>query len=1667
MKIAYSPDNFDRALAEKQKTEKDLLKLKEFKISFAKDIQRLTRFLGDSEEADKTVYYFLKTNHEFLDKAGQDIPTLILGKPSAEWMQFIKAKLKTEKNFCSYGTCKIEQVDGKSRLVLDAEQGNAKRKLAKKLVEKFLLPDGMELVFTGKDDESELDAPDTEQPVEQPTEGDPLLGIVKDKLFAYFQAFLKEADPAKKTKLYQFLQTNITQWLGKYALLAPNQKDQAKPQHDGYQAILTKINEGDFQTIGERANDQTNLKKTHEALNQKINNAINTFSGLLGFTDKFKSSRFKDLIERLKNLQKLSDLDQKSAYLRDTVALAQTWLSEKEGTKDKTLQTRTAVVKSFLSEIAPFTPEALKTGKLEVSGDKSLHKNQGKFFTNPLYEATSGTQESNKSAVEVRDASVDDRALRLAAILHEGSNNDVTFGAVIKWAADSMYKDLESKYVTAVKEKYKKNSTLFIDVVKLFGADSLRTRYIFDALAGKTSPYAPLAFKLGLLGETWKDGIASKTKGILSGGTAERSDAMEEIVSNLGLTDIDTILAATDPKTFEGAINIELEKRFEKIFKQIEARREMLQTQEAATKSPNDDAAKQKYYQACDAYLCRLVKRVRNEGSLFGSRINPSQLNEEILAWAKTTPQDVRDYVLEPNTQFSELLRELKGTFKISGIGEGDVRYLIERIKAKRDVPADQQDILRLDEVKAMAAKQQTKWGITRWWENKDAGEEFKAVLFGKDGLKNPQLAVVQQYGNSADIKRWGELNQQVAQARQTGDNGALAQLQKERQEIFDRAYTNVQLMLEKADIHADLQKQISETIRSNGSKAEAYQKLTELAKTWKIKFDFGMQVLEVLESITPDSKEFAAIRNDNDMLLALKARTIGRLATKGNRKQWGLIAKILGLTGALADPYNMDGCETIGDTKENFKRAHRVSRAKLSTPDEEQQQQADAIKQKGKLDYWAARLVAEYKKGLFSREPHRLIQTCFDAQKQGLSLKAIFEEVQKLSNSAYDYVMNDGGIFKILKEKLGANVKVLREAITKDAKLSIADVLEHSSKFFKTSVSDKEINALLESLTPKDILEQCFDFAAFRVLINTKKDKVAATEQPNLDAEALEKLKSEIADLNKQIKQLDISNNFQALLEKVLKSQKALAFKKKLRSDVGNALLDTKDNEVKQAFLQLGFTAADLRLIALDIQAISNIETEKGLETGLQWSSQSSRMLQRDLATAKYLKQGWEKNERVEAIGQGFASDELEEEKMQMAAAIQQLEGVMQQAQANFKERRDEYNAIFKKIIEYLLMAVVMAVGLGVSAATNGAGLAVVLPIMISWGIGSAVFKKAVNSWIATAVEGDGAGTAGEKAFYIFKQSVAELAVSAITVTVSQLGGAFLSNTAILAQIANAISENPATKGLDKLLETVSGGALQNMLLPEKVKSYITSGLKLGISQLVGLLANPALRPEDELATKPTTSLDKVSENARKLMESASLYQVVTALQKELSSELPEVSKLSALLSPSDKEAYDKVVNGIKTLIKTHGSFPIKLDKQEITLETLEVLDGETIAEAWQHMDWANPLELATYLQTELGLSNEKWRVIQDKARCQEPAQLAKHMAHYRDVLQNALWDEILNQNKFIQAYASGALWQPQQVDLTFDGVADEHAPTITIDRNQPIKDIYEQWLALNPNEA
>jgi len=1411
MKIRFTPDkiNEKEAIAAKQKPEKHLFKYKEFQKQLSKDLQKAKNFLGEQPETEMNFY--LSVEHKYGDREKVDRPIFVVGNPAGTWKKFLKNRIlnaQTKKTDAIGTFCFKESTNGKF-VELTILKGKAKPKIIKKQLEKWLLPGGLEIRFGGDDD---LGSEDSSDIGATQNSGGPELDA-KDKVQALFIALKNgkyDETPQKVHQIKVKIKTFIEKWLRQYDTLSDVKQEKLKDKKAIYEYITDELDKMDNDSdSSDNSAPQVELDNSGDEIEERNPNEIyrDTQIGVDGDEKLPKPGMFGSAYEKLyKAMQAFNnegDLNRKNDLFRGVMSMANKWINEHKGDFFKPDQFD-AVKKMLLNNKHLLK----KTKKASLSDkEKNIHQTGEK-----LTDETSGTHKSSDIAKEVRDATIDDRAIKLAEILDLGnaSNSDTTFGSIMKWLADNSLNELEEKYAEATKKmksnKSKEPSDLIGDILSVFEPGSLRTRYLIDKLRKKESPYAKLAFALGLLGKTWFSTVElDDSSGIIKGYKPQLIDAIWE---------------ADDVTTYEGAINECLNKDYKKLVQQIKAQVELKQAREGDDLDVKNEAN--------DIFLTNVIDKLKDE-SLIG-RLDPNKLINELMEWGMGASEDELNHILRGPMMAK--LTEMSSSTSVSGLDSRDLIYIKDRLNGllaqkerENKKPNDEEtqksnkDQMMLDHLKGVLDKQKDKNSFSKWLDDKDIGNEIKGILFGEN-VKDTQKSIINKF--LADSEKDG----------------------KTEEEQLESAYTKLQSLMDEAGVHHDLQIEIKDLVESNGRRGEVYQKLMGMASDPPF-FSFGEKVINELKKLDlsneKDQEQLTEIISNDELLQVLR--------NNSKDEYWETIKKILGKDVQKTKD------EKLVDKR--TKNPERISRAKLN-----QENKEEVGKRKSTPEFWAARLSYEYNKGVFSTDEHKLLQTMFEAQKALSSPNTIDtvmeDELRSLNKKAYDYI----------KTKDNHACKSIQSALNSGAKIKAKDVFSDSreSVWLQRKVDYNELETLVSTMSESELLEEFFDFDTLKKLIADKKSHLGTLADSNLSSSEREVFEKSLAKLNDQIKQFDISSGFQDEIDRVVSAEKALKIKKAIRFKLGDKLMEKDDNEAKKLLReQAGFSKADIQLLGADIKAISNIETEMQSETGIQWSSLSSRMLQRDVAAADYLTKGWDKNDKLEVLSGRIPEEDLEKEKETLLKGLQESETKLQEAQAKFEERKAQYDARLEAAVSALMNAIVftlsMASGVGAAAGV----------LQLVWALSSTLMKTAADHAIKVFTKGDRTGGALQKAEDFFFDALAQEA--------GAISGMIGANLAFALDV-KALGTFSQGKGSDgKALLSSWENILKTPLL-KTAKSSITGIFNdIGTNFVKNLTDEKHVMPDDPIASLQDWGENQLKSLPRKAAKTLLMTAVTTGV--------------------------------------------------------------------------------------------------------------------------------------------------------------------------------------------
>jgi uncharacterized protein (DUF697 family) len=1013
---------------------------------------------------------------------------------------------------------------------------------------------------------------------------------------------------------------------------------------------------------------------------------------------------------------------------------------------------RQAALKILIAELATIGDAPIKKAASALEGIKD-EQVSGKTFGE---KGTAGEQSASEKARNMRDATVDERALEVAKLLKMGkaSNDDKLFASVLRWVNDAG--DLQGKYAGATLKLYKIESNLMADISMVFGS-GIRGLLLINRLSGDDSVHTKLAAALGCFGGGWFSKIFSN----------EKADAMEIIRSGYTAAGLKGLLAKEDEfakaamaflaknKALLAEVNAMLNVRTK-----AEELKAIEEQPEGEAKETAKAAAKAEVYKVNDAYLMAILNRIDDESTL--GRIDGDLLQKEVKAWADRAKEEERAAAADVNNSFMKQLLVYANSKKPNGVDKKLLAH-INRILTEPRANAEDEEAMKsnaiFNELKKVAIDQGDKNGLSRWKQNKETGEKFKAILFGDND--NPQLSVVKRF--AAEMVKEGAkalatpLNFEATAAQKelfynyttitapmlADEKTLLAAFQDEatpaaiRQAIFEVAMAKVKGIMSVAGVHADFVDEIDETLRSNGARAAAYRGLAKIAADEKglTNIGVGHDVIEILEGIDVDSPEFATIQGDTQMLEAIKLRVIGR--TGLGKDDWTKIAKLLSLTGTLADTKVKDSGST-----DAFKAARKISRAKILSPQELKDlgvKQAAAKKQPA---YWAERLALEHKKGILV-DKIAVTNMLIKAKKSGADWAEVMTQLQTTSPKAH----------KAITEILGSvgdaegNIKLMAYLKMLDGKTLITQ---------NTRMTN--LRAVIGDMSAQELIDDAFNLEQGGFMAEVKKAE-ADLEAANTAADeaairtataALEQAKAGAQDkIGARIKLLDVSPAFTNLLNSALDPQYALEIKNEIR----NKVVEELAGDPAAAAEAFGIPEEDVKMLTESIRAVSLNEKELQSNTGVQWRGLTSRGVARDIATANHAKQLSRGQEKLKTIGQADPA-KRQAAKADVAQKLQ-ISGEEKAAKINaFEERKKQYDDRVKAVVAELVSIIVKAATIPLAA------------IPFAGGVVEAAIKAVVMNLVNKGLGGDRAGSWKT----VMKDMGKEFAINAATSLIKEL---------------------------------------------------------------------------------------------------------------------------------------------------------------------------------------------------------------------------------------------------------------------------------------------------------
>jgi hypothetical protein len=1303
----------------------------------------LKRMLGEHYDDQTKTDFIVKTNFEYSDLKDKKMGLIILGDHTSGWIKTVKDQVKEDKKNSCYGSCYAKKkADGSYAIVLFPEKGSPKKNLMIKQLEKFALkgtPFTIELAPGGELEEDnaadvvieDIALPDdSNEPEEADTDGPTgeLLEIPeKVKLAAeHLRRGNLEADPDKKTQVINFLEKSVDSFYNKYLDLHPDDQN------------LNKTIEAEYKAVRKILNDDKYRKPVMNVADLK------TLAG--GSSWGFKKTNYDKILDLLEQYQKAGDQKVKHAKLQEINILIDEW--QKSHPLDKRSKDdvkRFHGLMQLRTNIAPFI------GTVKEAAIRDIDTNTLNDETT-IFKEKAGTAIASERAKQIAEATVDDRAIELARLLKLGkaSDDDANFGAVMKWLTDTKESNLSAKYTAAAKKIFGVDGVLLSDITKVFGIETLRSKYLIELLSGKASPYAPTALAFGLLGKAWF--------------SSESNDAFEFIEKNLNAAQIAVLLKPETQNlqnSFEGAIAKKLlsNEKFKAQLNSIQLLKQSSPQNKTAIQTELDKvkSTKYPYVSAADYFLCTTFLRI-DDADKFAT---------ELKKWvAKSSDEERKE--IQGNSAFYKLLDEKISLIPGRGISKSTASYLKSIISTYK-VPATGQESGKvIEQLEQIAARQNEKNALSRWKQDKSVGDQFKKILFSED-VESPQEALINKFCTPEDIKKW-----------ESADSDG-------KKLILEKAVAELEKIMAKADIHADKVDEILETVYSDGARGEVYNQLKDIVKS-KTKIGASGSLMKALDTLAPDSKEIVGIKNDIELLKALKAKALqGTFKTEEDRERWRTAMRKLGLPPSDADILAaetlMKQCIVkltgVNDTAEDKKAAGDASeryrllsdlkdianenltvndaivdkvksefkrppglprRNKILTKDQIEEQKKKEKDLKKTAGYWASKLASEHKKGFTGRDDHRLVQLAYESKQQGVSGADIMEELLLLSPNLHETIKTPSSF------DFGDSASILKAILEEGRNLNLTEMLNHARKdaIFQRRVRVEDLKVMTENIDDSKLVAEWFDTDALKTNIANKKKLVDEAEELKKTSplspdqkKRLRQLDREMLNANNALMRFDIKADVLKSLDDTVKADKVLEFKKYLREKICSAIQDeNKSKELQKSLKDAGIeiSDSDLAIIAASLKVTSNLEYEASLETGLQWSSLSSRMLQRDLATAQQLREGWKGREKLQQITK-LSKNQLLAEEQVFVDRMKQVDEELVLAQEKFVESKNKYDDRLKTFISIVVNSLIAT-----AAILSGVGSAAVL-IQLAWAIGTTALSTAINQGIEKLVKGNNYG--------------------------------------------------------------------------------------------------------------------------------------------------------------------------------------------------------------------------------------------------------------------------------------------------------------------------------------
>lgn len=1052
----------------------------------------------------------------------------------------------------------------------------------------------------------------------------------------------------------------------------------------GWDIVISVDDEG-FYDDEEDAFDEDDLSPDSARLVLRSIEANNLIK-MVGFMDKIKSTAFRRLVLEIERYNKIKTDEERINALPQVHALVKSWIkghaSESKPSSD---------VKKRLAALAQLEPQLKKYLEKEI-GATNVQMDEKAF-------------EKPKDARSLRDASPDVKVVELARKLKQGkgSDSDANFGAVLLWL-DKSIAQLENKYLFATEKLFKRSSPFKADLQKVFGGSPLRLTYLEQTLDNKLDKLAELALTLGLISKGWF--------------AKENSDASDWLIKNASAADLERIKNASgDPNTFDGILHNHFLPK-SSLFSSY--RTGKLMFEQAEQKLALDELRKsgnqEEINEASNTYLKTMLKKLSSDSIV--KRIDSGKLMKEIAAWLENASPEEREAVLaggkESFLKELEDLTGLKGSFIHggipTGIGKSDLAYIKSRI-ANPSPPNAPEEEKAISEIAAITAKQEKLTGMRKWLEKEAVTKKIQAALL--DGGENIRAAVITKYAQAEDAQKWQALETALQEDdaqwttllakenRSEEEEKTFATLKEKRQkleaeqeELENTAMASFDKVLDKAGLDDEQRRDIRELVQSEGSITPTYQAIREIAdspSSSKFSYTTGDDVLHQLNEIEDNPAAIAAIRNNEDMLWRLKKSVVG--LTDRSKNQWKAIAQALDLSGELANP-TVGKNDTTPEAKSQkvlqlgSQKARILSREERLALKEQHQEVAD------KPQYWAGKLWQAYKKGM-STDWNSLLKIIGQAQHKGIDGREVLKALEVIDSSAA----------KAIGSSKDKKALVLQEALTNNKKPSIQDILSFSKSMLKSATDYKQIEQTIKQASVEELLSDYF-----------------------ITPDSL---------LKENWKKIDISEQLIKDLKRMLPLEKVASAKALIRERIAEAMKTKEGKEILKAANTESFTDTEIETATQELKALSEIEKTQVSETGQQWSTLSSRALQRSAAKSKYLKSGWERTEKLENLKkQGTSKEKLEEEQKALNERFAEVEKELQEKRQLFEERKEQLDGYLQKALNIGIAMAASVVFPGVSFVSGFGNVQAVLTELLLRS-GSVVLKSAMSRLSSSFLKG------------------------------------------------------------------------------------------------------------------------------------------------------------------------------------------------------------------------------------------------------------------------------------------------------------------------------------------